>query len=103
MIVLDTDTRTHFSYGNANVRRRMEAIADEPLAVTVITRNEVLRGRGESLLKAARRVGSRIWPRSSSAGPSYPRCSWPPTREPSDRDCERSRSFRRAARVIPNP
>lgn len=53
MILLDTDTVTHFSYGNENVRRRIEGVGDEELAVAVITRNEVLRGRAESLVKAA--------------------------------------------------
>jgi predicted nucleic acid-binding protein len=53
MILLDTDTVTHFSYGNANVRRRIEEAADEHLAITIITRNEILRGRAESLIKAA--------------------------------------------------
>jgi tRNA(fMet)-specific endonuclease VapC len=53
MILLDTDTLTHFSYGNANVRRKIEEAGEEPLAVAIITRNEVLRGRAESLLKAA--------------------------------------------------
>lgn len=53
MILLDTDTVTHFVYGNANVRRKVEEVGDEELAVAVITRNEVLRGRAENLLKAA--------------------------------------------------
>jgi tRNA(fMet)-specific endonuclease VapC len=53
MILFDTDTVTHFSYGNANVRRRIEAAADEQLAIAIITRNEILRGRADSLLKAA--------------------------------------------------
>src|SRR5689334_13428861 len=53
MILLDTDTLTHFSYGNANVRRKIEGVGDEELAITVITRNEILRGRAENLLKAA--------------------------------------------------
>lgn len=53
MILLDTDTVTHFSYGNDNVRRRIEAADDEELAIAIITRNEVLRGRGDSLLRAA--------------------------------------------------
>lgn len=53
MILLDTDTVTHFSYGNENVRRRIEAMGDEELAIAIITRNEILRGRAESLLKAA--------------------------------------------------
>jgi tRNA(fMet)-specific endonuclease VapC len=53
MILFDTDTVTHFSYGNENVRRKIEEVSDEQLAVTVITRNEILRGRADSLLKAA--------------------------------------------------
>jgi predicted nucleic acid-binding protein len=53
MILFDTDTLTHFSYGNENVRRRIEAAGDEELAVAVITRNEILLGRANSLLKAA--------------------------------------------------
>src|SRR5262245_50124795 len=53
MILLDTDTLTHHVYANDNVRRRLEAAADQPWAVTVVTRYEVLRGRTESLLKAA--------------------------------------------------
>jgi tRNA(fMet)-specific endonuclease VapC len=54
MILFDTDTVTHFSYGNANVHRKIEEEGDdEELAITVITRNEVLRGRADSLLKAA--------------------------------------------------
>lgn len=54
MIVLDTDTLTHFSYGNEKVRKKIEAVGeDERLAVTLITRNEIIRGRADSLLKAA--------------------------------------------------
>jgi tRNA(fMet)-specific endonuclease VapC len=53
MILLDTDTVTHFSYGHANVRRKIEEVGDEELAVANITRNEILRGRAESLLKSA--------------------------------------------------
>jgi predicted nucleic acid-binding protein len=53
MILLDTDTVTHFSYGNANVRRKIEEAGDEELAVSVLTRNEILRGRADNLLKAA--------------------------------------------------
>ena len=53
MILLDTDTLTHFSYGNAKVRQKIEEAGEEELAVAVITRNEVLRGRAESLVKAA--------------------------------------------------
>ena len=53
MILFDTDTITHFSHGNANVRRKIDAAGEEVLAVAVITRNEALRGRADSLLKAA--------------------------------------------------
>jgi tRNA(fMet)-specific endonuclease VapC len=53
MILFDTDTVTHFSYGNENVRRKIEEVEDEELAIAIITRNEILRGRAESLLKAA--------------------------------------------------
>jgi predicted nucleic acid-binding protein len=53
MILFDTDTLTHFSFGNTNVRRRAEEAKNERLAVTIVTRNEVLRGRAENLLKAA--------------------------------------------------
>jgi tRNA(fMet)-specific endonuclease VapC len=53
MILLDTDTVTHFSYGNENVRRKIEEAGDEELAIAIIARNEILRGRAESLLKAA--------------------------------------------------
>lgn len=53
MILLDTDTVTHFSYGNENIRKRIEAVGDEELAIATITRHELLRGRAETLLKAA--------------------------------------------------
>ena len=54
MIILDTDTMTHFSYGKESVREKIEAVPEEEhLAVTIITRNELLRGRADSLLKAA--------------------------------------------------
>jgi predicted nucleic acid-binding protein len=53
MILLDTDTITHYSYGNPNVRRKIEEVGDEELSIAIITRNEILRGRGDSLLKAA--------------------------------------------------
>ena len=53
MILFDTDTLTHFSHGNDNVRRRIAAAGEAELAIAVVTRNEVLRGRADSLLKAA--------------------------------------------------
>ena len=53
MILFDTDTVTYFSYGNENIRRKIQEVGDEKLAIAVITRNEILRGRADSLLKAA--------------------------------------------------
>src|SRR5579871_1256011 len=54
MIILDTDTVTHFSYGKESVRRKIEEVREnEPLAVTVITWMEILRGRADSFRKAA--------------------------------------------------
>lgn len=54
MIILDTDTMTHFSYGKEKVRKKIETVGDdEQLAVTLITWHELLRGRADSLLKAA--------------------------------------------------
>jgi predicted nucleic acid-binding protein len=54
MIILDTDTLTHYSYGKENVRKKVESVGeDEQLAITLITRNEILRGRADSLLKAS--------------------------------------------------
>jgi tRNA(fMet)-specific endonuclease VapC len=45
---------TLLTYGHANVCRHYEAVPeDEQLAVTAVTRMEVLRGRTDSLLKAA--------------------------------------------------
>ena len=66
MILLDTDTVTHFSYGNVNVRQKIEEMGDEELAIAVITRNEILQGRADSLLKAAdedelRKAAERFW------------------------------------------
>jgi tRNA(fMet)-specific endonuclease VapC len=54
MIILDTDIFTHLTYGHPNVCRHYESVPDnEQLAITVVTRTEVLRGRTDSLLKAA--------------------------------------------------
>jgi predicted nucleic acid-binding protein len=54
MIVLDTDIVTHHSYGKENVRQRIvEAGENEELAVTIVTRMEVLGGRFDSMMKAA--------------------------------------------------
>lgn len=53
MILFDTDTLTHFSYGTENVRRRVSQAAGETLAVAVVTRDEALGGRTQAVLKAA--------------------------------------------------
>jgi tRNA(fMet)-specific endonuclease VapC len=52
MILLDTDTFTLLSEGDARVAARFQA-ATEEVAITVITRAEVLVGRISFLLKAA--------------------------------------------------
>ncbi len=55
MIVLDTDIVTLLSYGrNEKLRERVESVGEgEELAVTIITRMEILQGRFDSLIKAA--------------------------------------------------
>jgi predicted nucleic acid-binding protein len=54
MIILDSDIFTLLHYRHASVVRHYDAVPeDEQLAVTVVTRMEVLRGRTDSLLKAA--------------------------------------------------
>lgn len=54
MIILDSDIFTLLTYGHPNVVRHYEAVPDdEHLAVTTVTRTEILRGRTDSLLKAA--------------------------------------------------
>jgi predicted nucleic acid-binding protein len=52
MILLDTDIYTHLMSGHSRVRQRVEQ-ADDDVAITVITRIEVLQGRFDFLLKAA--------------------------------------------------
>jgi tRNA(fMet)-specific endonuclease VapC len=55
--LLDTDTMTLWLYGNENVRRRFDAVAArDRLAISLITRVELLRGRFEAVLKAANRT-----------------------------------------------
>lgn len=55
MIVLDTDIVTLLSYGKSEKlqERIAAALEREVLAVTIITRMEVLRGRYDSIMKAA--------------------------------------------------
>jgi tRNA(fMet)-specific endonuclease VapC len=52
MTVLDTDTRTLFFHNHPRVRERIQQETDE-LAITIITRIETLRGRFDTVLKAA--------------------------------------------------
>ncbi len=56
MIVLDTDIVTLFAYGNEKIRKRVEDAEEESLAVTLITRMEILQGRHDSILKASNAV-----------------------------------------------
>jgi predicted nucleic acid-binding protein len=61
MTIFDTDTVTHFSHNNENVRRRIDAMEEgEELAVTLITRMEILQGRFASILKAADETRLRL-------------------------------------------
>jgi tRNA(fMet)-specific endonuclease VapC len=55
MIVLDTDIVTLLSYGRAEKLQQRIASAEEneELAVTLVTRMEILRGRFDGILKAA--------------------------------------------------
>ena len=52
MILLDTDTISLLAAGHARVAARF-ASSTEPVATTIVTRIEVLRGRFDFLLKAA--------------------------------------------------
>ncbi|MGV2390469.1 MAG UNVERIFIED_CONTAM: hypothetical protein LVR29_26230 [Microcystis novacekii LVE1205-3] len=52
MYLLDTDTLTHLHAGNTNVINRLESLQDEEVALTIVTKVEILRGRIDYLLKA---------------------------------------------------
>ena len=52
MILLDTDTLSLLFVGHARVCKRLESANDE-VAITIVTRIEVLQGRFDYLLKAA--------------------------------------------------
>ena len=52
MYLLDTDTLTHLHAGNTNVINRLESLQDEEVAITIVTKVEILRGRIDYLLKA---------------------------------------------------
>jgi tRNA(fMet)-specific endonuclease VapC len=55
MILLDTDIFTHLTQGQAKVADRYRAAigAEQTVAITIVTRAEVLRGRLDRLLKAS--------------------------------------------------
>ncbi len=59
MIVFDSDIFTLFAYGHEKVKKRYDE-ADDVFAVTVITWIEVLKGRTDSLVKAANEKELRI-------------------------------------------
>ncbi len=52
MILLDTDILTLLLAGHEKVKQRLAASVDR-IAITILTRIEILRGRFDSLLKAA--------------------------------------------------
>jgi tRNA(fMet)-specific endonuclease VapC len=52
MYLLDTDTLTHLHASNTNVINRLESLQDEEVAITIVTKVEILRGRIDYLLKA---------------------------------------------------
>src|SRR5438874_1856001 len=52
MILLDTDTLTHFFHGRQSVVQKMAQVADD-VAISIVTRIELLQGRFDFLLKAA--------------------------------------------------
>ncbi len=65
MIVFDSDIFTLFAYGHEKVKKRHDE-ADDVFAVTVVTWIEVLKGRTDSMLKAAtekelRVAAERMW------------------------------------------
>lgn len=54
MTIFDTDIFTDYSKGHEKIRQRVERLdEDEVLAVTLVTRMEVLRGRFDNIMKAA--------------------------------------------------
>ena len=52
MYLLDTDTLTYLHAGNANVIKRLKILEDAEIAITIVTKIEILRGRIDYLLKA---------------------------------------------------
>jgi tRNA(fMet)-specific endonuclease VapC len=53
MHLLDTDTISHLHVGHPKVTERLRQIDDPDVGITVITKIELLRGRFDSVLKAA--------------------------------------------------
>lgn len=58
MHILDTDTLTYLHEGHPRVVQHLQKLDDLDVAITVITRIELLRGRYDYLLKAA--TGSEL-------------------------------------------
>src|SRR5207248_7718561 len=52
MHLIDTDTLTYLHAGHPRVQERLQVLADPDVAITIITRIEVLRGRFDFVLKA---------------------------------------------------
>lgn len=59
MHLLDTDTLTHLHAGHPRVIDRLRNVDDPIVGTTVITKSELLRGRIDFLLKAAK--GTDVW------------------------------------------
>ena len=52
MYLFDTDTLSHLHAGNVNIINRLENLQGNEIAITIITKGEILRGRIDYLLKA---------------------------------------------------
>ncbi len=52
LYLLDTDTLTHLHAGNPNVIERLKGLQSAEMAITIITKIEILRGRIDYILKA---------------------------------------------------
>ena len=52
MYLFDTDTLSHLHAGNGNIINRLESLQGDEIAITIITKGEILRGRIDYLLKA---------------------------------------------------
>jgi tRNA(fMet)-specific endonuclease VapC len=53
MFLLDTDTLTHLHHGHPRVIERLRQAESTEVGTTIVTKVEILRGRYDSLLKAA--------------------------------------------------